>query len=298
MNIIYSDIFLQHVTGPSHPESSDRLRAIVCHLKNGKHKNKLSWIKPNPCSDKDLLKIHTQQHISHVKSVCENGGGYLDADTPVCPESFEIALLSAGAWLTGLNLVLENKPSFVLSRPPGHHAERDRAMGFCLFSNAALAATAALENPEIRKVAIYDWDVHHGNGTENIVKSNPDVLYTSTHQYPFYPGTGFESETGEYNNVINSPMPSSCGWEEYEAVLKNKIIPGIQAFQPDLIIVSAGFDAHTSDPLAGMNLDADDFGKMTEMLLEIQPKILFGLEGGYDLQALAESVETVISKII
>lgn len=298
VNILYSDKFLQHDTGSSHPENSNRLKTIVSHLKNGKHQSDLNWIEPSPCLVDDLLKIHTQQHISHIKSVCENGGGYLDSDTPVSPESYDTALLSAGAWLDGLNLVLKNESAFILSRPPGHHAEKDRPMGFCLFSNAALTATAALENPNIEKVAIFDWDVHHGNGTENIVKSNRDILYTSIHQYPFYPGTGMESSKGDYENVMNIPLPSGCGWSNYEIALHEKILPALKSFDPDLIIVSAGFDAHISDPLAGMNLISDDFGKMTEMMIEIQPKVLFGLEGGYNLNALAESVEFVIDKII
>lgn len=298
MNIIYSEKFLQHDTGTSHPECSARLNTVVSRLKNGKYQDQLTWVEPNPCSVDDLLKIHTQQHISKVKTVCENGGGFLDADTPVCPESYEVALLSAGAWLTGIDFVKKNESSFVLSRPPGHHAEADKAMGFCLFSNAALTATAALENPNIGKVAIFDWDVHHGNGTENIVKSNPDILYTSIHQFPFYPGTGFESIKGDHNNVINVPLSSGCRWSDYETAMEEKILPGILSFNPDLIIISAGFDAHLSDPLAGMNLTSEDFGKLTEMMLDIQPNLIFGLEGGYNLNALAESVETVIEKII
>ena len=298
ISIIYSEKFLDHNTGLNHPERPERLKKIVSHLKNSSINNKLKWINPQKINPLELERIHTNNHINYIFNICKAGGGYLDADTPVCSESFEIGLLSAGAWLTGLNQVLNNNPSFVLSRPPGHHAERNKAMGFCLFSNAALSAVLALGNLNIKKVAIFDWDVHHGNGTENIVKSNPNILYTSIHQFPFYPGTGFEKEKGTYNNVLNIPLSLGTNWEEYKKDFENKIIPKISHFNPDLIIVSAGFDAHKNDPLAGFNLSSKNFGDMTIDLLRIQSKILFGLEGGYDLNALAESVEIVIKKNI
>ena len=297
-SIIYSEKFLDHNTGLNHPEKPERLKKIVSHLKNSSINNKLIWIHPQKINIHELEKIHTKTHINYISNICKTGGGYLDSDTPVCSESFEIGLLSAGAWQNGLTEVLNGNPSFVLSRPPGHHAERNKAMGFCLFSNAALSAVLALRNPNIKKVAIFDWDVHHGNGTENIVKSNPNILYTSIHQYPFYPGTGFENETGIANNVLNIPLPSGTNWNNYKVAFHNSIIPQIKNFNPDLIIVSAGFDAHKNDPLAGFNLSSKNFGAMTTNLLRIQSKILFGLEGGYDLNVLAESVEIVIKKNI
>ena len=297
-SIIYSDRFLNHKTGNGHPECPERLISIVKQLKNSQLSSALKWIEPTKIKKNELLKIHSSNMIEKVQSICKNGGEFLDVDTPVCSESFDIALLSAGAWINGLKEVIYGNPSFVLSRPPGHHAEKNKSMGFCLFSNAALTAIKALELNSINKVAIFDWDVHHGNGTEDIVKSNPNILYTSIHQYPFYPGTGFANETGADNNVLNIPLPSGTNWDIYKKEFYERIIPKITNFNPDLIIVSAGFDAHIDDPLASFQLSSENFGEMTTELLKLQPKILFGLEGGYNLNALADSVEIVIGKNI
>jgi len=163
-------------------------------------------------------------------------------------------------------------------------------MGFCLFSNAALAAVYALKQSTINKVAIFDWDVHHGNGTQNIAKSNPDIAYASIHQFPFYPGTGSQIEKGDFNNVLNIPVPSGFGSKEYKQIFDEQVFPFIQNFHPDLLIISSGFDAHRNDPLAGINLEAEDFAYMTKRCQEIQPNLLLGLEGGYDLGALRECV--------
>ncbi|MAJ44350.1 MAG: hypothetical protein CMF96_08665 [Candidatus Marinimicrobia bacterium] len=297
-SVIYSKKFLKHDTGFKHPENPGRLLSIVKYLKNSQISSKLNWIEPNKIDINQLLIIHTSEMIDNVQSICLNGGGLLDADTPVCSESFEIALYSAGAWLDGLNEVINGNPCFVLSRPPGHHAEKNKSMGFCIFSNAALTAVKALEIESINKVAIFDWDVHHGNGTENIVIVNPNILYSSIHQYPFYPGTGFSNESKINNNILNVPLASGTKWENYKVAFYEKIITEISNFSPDLIIISAGFDAHLNDPLASFELSSKNFGEMTTELLKIQPKALFGLEGGYNLKALTESVEIVIKKNI
>jgi len=241
--------------------------------------------------------IHSKGHIEHVKRVCESGGGYLDPDTPVCLESYEIALKSAGAWLDGMDEVLAENSTLVLSRPPGHHAEADRAMGFCLFSNVALAAVYALKQDDIKKVAIFDWDVHHGNGTQHIVQSNPDIAYVSIHQFPFYPGTGSQMEKGDHNNVLNIPVSSGYGSSEYKQIFNKEVFSFIQNFLPDFLIISAGFDAHRNDPLAEINLEAEDFAYMTKRCLEIQPNLLLGLEGGYDLEALGECCVSVAEEL-
>ena len=296
--VLYHSDFLNHDTGTGHPERPDRLRACVSALESSEQLNLLNWVEPRSATISELEWVHTKEHIAHVKSICDTGGGYLDPDTPVCSESYAIALKSAGAWMDGVDKVLNGNSAFVLSRPPGHHAESGRAMGFCLFSNAALAATYALNQEHINKVAIFDWDVHHGNGTQHIVQANPDIAYVSIHQFPFYPGTGSQMEKGDHDNVLNIPVPSGYGSAEYRQKFNEKVMPFIQNFLPDLLIISAGFDAHRLDPLAGINLSAEDFSYMTNHCLEIRSNILLGLEGGYNLDALEECCVAVINELV
>ena len=298
LSVFYHPDFLNHDTGTGHPERPDRLRACVSALENCDFSNKLVWKYPRAATEKELNWVHTEQHIEHIKKVCESGTGGLDADTVICKESYDIALKSAGAWLDGVDEVLNNNSTFILSRPPGHHAERNRAMGFCLFSNAALAAVAALKQTRINKVCIFDWDVHHGNGTQDIVQNNPDIYYVSIHQYPFYPGTGSQMETGKYNNVLNIPLPAGVCSNDYRSKFDEVVIPFIRKSVPDMLIISAGFDAHYRDPLANINLQTDDFAYMTRRLQEIKTHLFVGLEGGYDLQALSECCEAVAGVLI
>ena len=296
--IYYSHHFLNHDTGVGHPEQPDRLKACVSALKNCYFSDQLVWKSPRVATEEELSWIHTMQHIEHIKQVCESGGGYLDSDTPVCSESYDIALKSAGAWLDGIEEVINNNSVFILSRPPGHHAEENRAMGFCLFSNAALAAVAALKQKGINRVCIFDWDVHHGNGTQNIIQNNPNIFYVSTHQFPFFPGTGSQLETGEHNNVLNIPLYAGVGSTDYKNKFNEAVIPFIQKSDPDILIISAGFDAHRRDPLASINLETKDFVYMIKILQKIKPNLLVGLEGGYDLKALGECCEAVASALI
>ena len=298
LSVFYHPDFLNHDTGTGHPEQPDRLRACVYALENCDFSNKLVWKYPRTATEKELNWVHTEQHIEHIKKVCESGTGGLDADTVICKESYDIALKSAGAWLDGVDEVLNNNSTFILSRPPGHHAERNRAMGFCLFSNAALAAVAALKQTRINKVCIFDWDVHHGNGTQDIVQNNPDIYYVSIHQYPFYPGTGSQMETGKHNNVLNIPLPAGVCSNDYRSKFDEVVIPFIRKSVPDMLIISAGFDAHYRDPLANINLQTDDFAYMTRRLQETQTHLFVGLEGGYDLQALSECCEAVAGVLI
>ena len=298
LSVFYNNDFLNHDTGPGHPERPDRLKACIETLENCNFADQLVWKSPRSATEEELSWIHTAQHIKRIKQVCESGGGYLDADTPVCPESYDIAKKSAGAWRDGVNEVLNGNSTLILSRPPGHHAERSRAMGFCLFSNAALAAIYALKQNVINKVVIFDWDVHHGNGTQHIVQSNPDIAYISIHQFPFYPGTGSQIEKGDFNNVLNIPVPSGFGSKEYKQIFDEQIFPFSQNFSPDILIISAGFDAHRNDPLAGINLEAEDFAYMTKRCQEIQPNLLLGLEGGYNLGALEECVVGVCEEMV
>jgi acetoin utilization deacetylase AcuC-like enzyme len=293
--VIYSPEFLEHQTGRFHPERPERLSAIVEAIKAAAWAEQVSWQLPTAANNRPLLplleRVHSLEHIKLVQELSETGGGYLDGDTPVCPRSYDVALLAVSAWLDGVDRVIESdRPAFVLARPPGHHAERDRGMGFCLFSNAAIAAHYALQQPNIRKVAILDWDVHHGNGTQNIVEASPHIAYCSLHQSPCYPGTGRHSERGYYNNVLNLPIAPGSGREVYQSLFIEQVIPFLMDFNPDLLIISAGYDANAADPLAGMSLQPQDYGLFTRYCLQISDRLLFGLEGGYDLTALAESI--------
>jgi len=299
--VIYSDEFLDHRTGNYHPEKPERLTAIVKALKTSAFADKIEWRSPTPASAQPSLmslisQAHTTAYINKVKEIASTGGGYLDGDTPVSPRSYDVALLAVSAWLDGVDAVLAREnPSFVLARPPGHHAESHTGMGFCLFSNAAIAALYALKQPGINRVAIFDWDVHHGNGTQEIIQNQPQIAYCSLHQYPCYPGTGKASERGFHDNVLNLPVPPGSDITVYQPLLEKKVLPFLSDFQPDLLIVSAGYDANTADPLASINLLPGDYGLFTAYCLQLTRKIIFGLEGGYDLLTLSQSVVSTIT---
>ena len=303
VTIIFSPEFCEHKTGRYHPESPQRLTAIVNQLKTGSVQDQLKWLQPTSVSQKDVLdwvkKIHTIEYIENVRKIASRGGGKLDPDTAVSARSYEVALLAVSAWLDGVDQVLINhQPCFVLARPPGHHATATTGMGFCLFSNAAIAANYALSQIEVNKVAILDWDVHHGNGTQAIVEHNPQIIYCSIHQWGCYPGTGKAEERGKYDNVLNLPVPAGSTIKEYQSLFAQKVIPFITKFNPDLLIISAGYDANHNDPLAGVSLRPEDYGILTKFCLQITRQIVFGLEGGYDLDSLARSVEHTLSSCL
>ena len=301
--VIYSDEFLDHKTGSYHPEKPERLTAIVNALKEAPLANEIEWRSPTSPEERSIMsfleKAHTQRYIYKLQEIALAGGGYLDGDTPVSPRSYDVALLAVSAWLDGVDAVLATQnPAFVLARPPGHHAEKDGGMGFCLFSNAAIAAFYALKQPGMNRVAILDWDVHHGNGTQALVETNPQIAYCSLHQYPCYPGTGKATEHGFHNNVLNLTFPPGSDIGTYQVVFEKKVVPFLSNFQPDLLIVSAGYDANGADPLASINLQPQDFGLFTDYCLGITRKILFGLEGGYDLLTLGQSVVATIERCL
>lgn len=301
--VIYADDFLEHKTGGFHPESPDRLKAIVNALKAAPWTSSLKWLVPTSVTTRDVMpaiaRVHTVRHIYEVEALAMKGGGALDMDTPVSPQSYEVALLAVSGWLDGVEEVLATgEPAFILARPPGHHAEKDRGMGFCLFSNAAIAADYALQKTGIERVAILDWDVHHGNGTQHIVENNPQIAYCSLHQSPCYPGTGRSSDRGAHNNVLNIPMSAGSTIADYQPAFEEQVMPFLRNFQPDLLIVSAGYDANAADPLAGINLQPKDYGIFTDYCLQITRRILFGLEGGYDLDALGQSVVATIERCL
>ena len=303
--VIYSDDFLLHKTGMLHPERPERLTAIANALKAAPWADRIEWQLPTPVAGREqellaaIKKVHAQRYIKEVEHLSKQGGGYLDGDTPISAESYDVALLAASAWLDGVDRVLAaGEPAFVLARPPGHHAENNRAMGFCVFSNAAIAARYALEQPGINRVAILDWDVHHGNGTQSLVENSRQIIYCSLHQSPCYPGTGDADERGVYDNVLNIPLYPGGGTAEYRSAFESLVVPFLSKFEPDLLIVSAGYDATASDPLASMTLAPSDYGTFTEYCLQITRRIVFGLEGGYALKDLAESVVATIDRCL
>ncbi|WGV27988.1 histone deacetylase family protein [Halotia branconii] len=302
--VIYSDEFLDHKTGRSHPENPERLRAVVNALKVAAFAEQIAWQEPTPALEKRslmplLVQTHSPAYIKKIKEIAATGGGYLDGDTPVSPRSYDVALLAVSAWLDAVDTVLATaNPAFVLARPPGHHAESDTGMGFCLFSNAAIAAFYALEQPGINRVAILDWDVHHGNGTQAIVETHPQIAYCSLHQYPCYPGTGKASEHGLHNNVLNLPVPPGSDITVYQPLFAQKVVPFLADFQADLLIVSAGYDANAKDPLANINLQPEDYTLFTDYCLRLTRKIVFGLEGGYDFITLSQSVLATIERCL
>ncbi|MFZ4641179.1 MAG: histone deacetylase [Nodosilinea sp.] len=292
--LIYSPLFLDHDTGSFHPENAGRLRAIATALQAVSWGDRLDWRPPSLVDDRvdqAIAQLHSPDYIRRLEQLAARGGGQLDGDTVVSAASYQVARLAVRAWLDGVDSVLgTGEPAFVLARPPGHHALRDRGMGFCLLGNAAIAAHHALAHPGVQRVAILDWDVHHGNGTQALVESNPAIAYCSLHQFPAYPGTGRREETGVCHNVLNLPLPPGSGAREYNQAFEKAVLPFMGDFAPDLLIVSAGYDANGADPLASMVLQPQDFNHLSQYCLGLTRCIVFGLEGGYDYSALSQSV--------
>jgi len=302
--LITSDTYQNHYTGDGHPEKIDRVTAVIDNFKKTDNKN-LIWKKPIKFNKSILKTTHDSDYINFVeKSFPKQGLSFLDGDTIVSPGSKDATIDAVGSIITAIDGVQnkEFKNAFCAVRPPGHHAEKNKAMGFCIYNNVAIGAHYLLNKYKISKVAIIDFDVHHGNGTQNIFFDNKKVLYISTHQYPYYPGTGTENEKGKYNNIFNIPLPAGTTSKEYlnayEFVLKK-----INEFKPEFILFSAGFDAHQDDPLAQFQLESQDFYTLTKRTLELSKlyckgKIVSILEGGYDLQALQESTQKHVEALI
>ena len=302
--LITSDTYQNHNTGEGHPEKIDRVSAVIDNFKKINNKE-LIWKKPAKFDQSFLINTHSSEYIDLVsKSFPENGLSFLDGDTVVSPGSKEATKDAVGSIITAIDGVQQKefKNAFCAVRPPGHHAEKNKAMGFCIYNNVAVGANYLIEKYKYNKVAIIDFDVHHGNGTQDIFYDNEKVLYISTHQFPFYPGSGTEQEKGKYNNIFNIPLPAGTTSEEYlnayEFVLKK-----IEEFKPEFILLSAGFDAHKDDPLAKFQLESSDFYEITKRTLELSKlhcngKVVSILEGGYDLNALKESTEMHVNALM
>jgi acetoin utilization deacetylase AcuC-like enzyme len=300
--------FLEHDTGEGHPENKERLIHTLAYLQKQNWFGQLSAIAPRKALIDDISLIHSHRYIERAQKACKGHETTLDtADVAISEKSFDIARLAAGGALELADQIMAKKiqNGFALLRPPGHHAEAEFAMGFCLFNNAAIAARYFQKKYGLERILILDWDVHHGNGTQHTFENDPSVLYASLHQYPYYPGTGAAWETGTGKGVggtLNCPMKAGAGDMEYQEAFKTKIIPKIHDFKPDAIILSAGFDAHVRDPLGNICLSTNAYGWMTDRVMELADKysngrILSLLEGGYDLQALPECVAIHLLKL-
>ena len=284
---------MNHLTGDGHPEQPKRVTVITESLKKNKN---LIWDKPTSFDHKILKKVHDENYVDMVKKNFPNQGlKFLDGDTIISPGSKDATVDAVGSVIKAIDGVEQKKfrNAFCAVRPPGHHAEKNKAMGFCIYNNCAVAAHYLMEKYKYKKIAIFDPDVHHGNGTQDIFFDNKNVLYLSTHQYPFYPGTGSEKEKGKHNNIFNVPLPAGTTSEEYMNAL-DRVLDKLVEFKPEFLILSMGFDANIADPLAQFELKSEDFYEITKRTLKATNKFTNGkvisvLEGGYDLKALADS---------
>lgn len=299
--LIYHPDYLKHQTGEGHPESPERLVSIMDRLGETGLLKELILIEPRPAGEEDILLIHSREHLETIKSAWGKGFRSLTPDTPISEESFRIAMLAVGGVLTGIDRIMagEIRNGMALVRPPGHHATPEQAMGFCLFNNVAIGARYLQKRHGVERLLIVDWDLHHGNGTQEAFYDDPSVLYFSTHQYPHYPGTGSTHEKGEGKGkgfTVNVPMRAWTEPEEFIKKFRDALFERALEFSPDFILISAGFDAHKDDLLGELLLTEDSYREMTQIVLEIaertcRGRVLSSLEGGYNLTALARSVE-------
>ncbi|MDA9681075.1 histone deacetylase family protein [Candidatus Pelagibacter sp.] len=302
--LITSDTYQNHNTGEGHPEKIDRVTAVIDNFKRLDNKN-LIWKKPTKFDQSFLINTHSSEYIDLVnKSFPENGLAFLDGDTVVSPGSKDATKDAVGSIITAIDGVQNKdfKNAFCAVRPPGHHAEKDKAMGFCIYNNVAVGANYLIEKYKYNKVAIIDFDVHHGNGTQDIFYNNEKVLYISTHQYPYYPGSGSEKEKGKFNNVVNIPLEAGTTAKEYLNAYEH-VLKKLKEFKPEFLLFSAGFDAHIDDPLAQLRLNSEDFYQLTKRTLDVVKSFCNGnvvsiLEGGYDLKALQDSTQRHVDALI
>jgi acetoin utilization deacetylase AcuC-like enzyme len=302
--LVTSNTYQNHNTGEGHPEKIDRVTAVIDNFKKIDNKE-LIWKYPTKFDQSFLINTHSSEYIDLVsRSFPESGLAFLDGDTVVSPGSKEATKDAVGSIITAIDGVQQKefKNAFCAVRPPGHHAEKDKAMGFCIYNNVAVGANYLIEKYKYNRVAIIDFDVHHGNGTQDIFYDNEKVLYISTHQYPYYPGSGSEKETGKFNNILNIPLEAGTTAEQYLNAYEN-VLKKLKEFKPEFLLFSAGFDAHINDPLAQLRLSSEDFYHLTKRTLQISKSLCNGnvvsiLEGGYDLKALQESTQRHVDALI
>ncbi len=311
--VIVSDDFRKHDPGEGHPESAERMGAVARAIASPKLAPKLEIVSPKPAEKEHILLVHWERLYDEVMATRGKERTYLDSDTIASSATADVAHLAVGAVLTGIDRVMTAGPvaragegrlenAFAFPRPPGHHAKPDKAMGFCFFNNVAVGAMYALKRYQMHRILIIDFDVHHGNGTQKAFYTSPEVLYLSTHQSPHYPGTGGIQETGKDEGegyTLNIPMPAGMGDREYLRVFRDVLVPVGREYKPELVLVSAGFDAHRADPLGGMELSSAGYGAITAEILLLAQEVcggraVFVLEGGYDLRALEESIGYVL----
>ena len=299
--LLYHPSFLRHDTGPGHPERSERLTATYRYLSDQAWFERVAPVAPQRADPRWVAEVHSHSYVKRAAEACQRHAPYLDVyDVSICPESFEIAMLAVGGLLDLADQVIAGKLSnaFALVRPPGHHAEKDLALGFCLLNNVAILARYLQKQHGLDKLLVVDWDVHHGNGTQHTFEEDPSILYISLHQYPFYPGSGAASETGKGRGIgatLNCPMPAGAGDSDYETAFREQVLPKANKFRPEAVLISAGFDAHRDDPLAQICLTTACYRWMSERLMEVAQahangRIISTLEGGYSLEALPLSV--------
>ncbi|MCI0463543.1 MAG: histone deacetylase [Gemmataceae bacterium] len=310
MTLLYRDpLFLQHETG-RHPENPNRLRAITARLEKAGLPDQCAAGHYEPLTEDTVARLHTPQHIARVREAAQRGGGRLDPDTVVSPESYRVALAAAGCCVSATDAVLRgvDHTALCLVRPPGHHATPNRSMGFCLFNNIALAAQHARTAHGLTRILIVDWDVHHGNGTQDSFYEDPEVFFFSIHRYGhgFYPGTGAKDETGTRRGLgytFNEPVRYGTSVKEYHGRFARALERIADHLRPELVLLSSGFDAHTADPIGSLGLETEDFGEMTKLVLDVARthsggRLVSCLEGGYDLGALAESVQAHLEQLL
>jgi acetoin utilization deacetylase AcuC-like enzyme len=305
--VVWDPVYLEHVTDAGHPDHPRRLEPLYRRLAVPSDRGRFATIVPPPATDAEILLVHSPSYLQQVKATATLAASALSADTLTCNRSYAVAAMAAGGTIEAIRQVVDRTLSqaFVLARPPGHHAERTRAMGYCIFNNVAIGAMAARKNLGLARVMVVDWDLHHGNGTQHIFERDPSVFFFSSHQFPHYPGTGHFTETGlgpGEGTTMNVPLGRGCGDGEFAAIYQRLLGPAVRSFKPQLILVSAGFDIHAADPLGGMKVTPAGFAGLTRLILDLARqacagRVVFCLEGGYHADALADSALAMIDEL-